>query len=694
MITFSVVQRLRFRLHVKCSCPKFTDEQAELIEQSLSRAPSITKVSVYARTAGIILTHNGDEEAVRKALLSIRELDLAHAPALSPYSGRVVNREYWGRLVTQTLGYAVRRFFLPLPVQAVWSWYNAFGFIKTAVRLLLRRKLRVAVLDGVAITVSLLRQDYATAGAVMYLLGVGDTLEEWTHKRSVFGLAESMSLHVDKVWVKEGEAEVSRPVGAVQVGDHVVLRQSDVVPLDGVVISGEAMVNQSSMTGEAIPVHKGEDAFVYAGTVLEEGECVIEVKQGSRNTRYEKIVQMIEESEQLKSEMETRAYSMADALVPISFAGTLATYLLTRNWQKALSFLMVDFSCALKLSTPLAVLSAMQEAATHGITVKGGKFLERVAEADTIVFDKTGTLTKAQPVFKEIIAFGGHDPVEMLTLAACLEEHFPHSMANAVVQAAEAHELPHKEMHSKIEYIVAHGIASRVNRRRCRIGSAHFIFEDEKTEIPPEEMDKFNAISDEYSHLYMAIQGKLVAVLCIEDPVREEAAGVIDRLHQLGIGKIVMMTGDSRPNAQRVAKLIGVDEVYAEVLPEDKAAFVKAEKAKGRKVIMVGDGINDSPALSAADVGIAMNEGAAIAQRIADVTISSDHLEDLIYLREMSCLLMKRIRINYNSIIGFNAALIGGGVTSMITPSSAAWLHNTFTLAVSLHSMTPVRAGR
>ena len=580
---------------------------------------------------------------------------------------------------------------LPAPVNMVWSWFNALKFAKKAVSMLWHRKLTVEVLDGVAITVSLLRGDVSTAGAVMYLLGIGETLEEWTLRKSVLNLAESMSLNVDKVWVKVDGVEVSRPVADVAEGDLVVLRQGEVVPLDGVVVEGVVLVNESSMTGEPEPVRRDEGTSVYAGTVVEEGHCLIEVRGNSKSSRYEQIVALIEESEQMKSGMEQKAFHMADKLVPISFAGTILTYLLTRNTMKALSFLMVDFSCALKLSIPLAVLSAMEEASKRGITVKGGKYLEQIAAADVVVFDKTGTLTKAEPVFEQIITFEGHDPEEMLLLAACLEEHFPHSMAKAVVNAADQHNLPHKEKHSsKVEYIVAHGIASKVGNRKCRIGSAHFIFDDEKVVIPEGEQEKFDNLPDFSSHLYLAISGCLAAVLCIKDPVRDEAKQVVKELHELGIKKVVMMTGDSKRNAERVAREIGIDEVYAEVLPGDKAAYVKKAKDEGYTVMMVGDGINDSPALSEAHVGVAMNEGAPIAQKIANVTVSSDNLASLVDLRRIAMRLMDRIQFNYNSIVGVNGALVGLGLFQVLTPSTTAWMHNMFTLGIGLRSMTPL----
>ena len=588
-------------------------------------------------------------------------------------------------MISQTLMYLGKKILLPAPVNMVWSWFNALKFAKKAVSMLWHRKLTVEVLDGVAITVSLLRGDVSTAGAVMYLLGIGETLEEWTLRKSVLNLAESMSLNVDKVWVKVDGVEVSRPVADVAEGDLVVLRQGEVVPLDGVVVEGVVLVNESSMTGEPEPVRRDEGTSVYAGTVVEEGHCLIEVRGNSKSSRYEQIVALIEESEQMKSGMEQKAFHMADKLVPISFAGTILTYLLTRNTMKALSFLMVDFSCALKLSIPLAVLSAMEEASKRGITVKGGKYLEQIAAADVVVFDKTGTLTKAEPVFEQIITFEGHDPEEMLLLAACLEEHFPHSMAKAVVNAADQHNLPHKEKHSsKVEYIVAHGIASKVGNRKCRIGSAHFIFDDEKVVIPEGEQEKFDNLPDFSSHLYLAISGCLAAVLCIK------AKQVVKELHELGIKKVVMMTGDSKRNAERVAREIGIDEVYAEVLPGDKAAYVKKAKDEGYTVMMVGDGINDSPALSEAHVGVAMNEGAPIAQKIANVTVSSDNLASLVDLRRIAMRLMDRIQFNYNSIVGVNGALVGLGLFQVLTPSTTAWMHNMFTLGIGLRSMTPL----
>lgn len=691
MLKFSVIQRLSKRLHVTISGHLFDDAEAAYVETTLMQNPAIEKAQFFTRSRDLIIHHTGDEIAVRDALLALNDLNFEDAPALTEYSPRLVNKQYKESMISQTLMYLGKKLLLPAPINMVWSWFNALKFAKKAVTMLWHRKLTVEVLDGVVITVSLLRGDVSTAGAVMYLLGIGETLEEWTLRKSVLNLAESMSLNVDKVWVKVDGVEVSRPVSEVVEGDLVVLRQGEVVPLDGVVVEGVVLVNESSMTGEPEPVRRDENTSVYAGTVVEEGHCVIEVRGNSKSSRYEQIVALIEESEQMKSGMEQKAFHMADKLVPISFAGTILTYLLTRNTMKALSFLMVDFSCALKLSIPLAVLSAMEEASKRGITVKGGKYLEQIAAADVVVFDKTGTLTKAEPVFEQIITFEDHDPDDMLMLAACLEEHFPHSMAKAVVNAAEQHNLPHKEKHSsKVEYIVAHGIASKVGNRKCRIGSAHFIFDDEKVVIPEGEQEKFDNLPDSSSHLYLAISGRLAAVLCIKDPVREEAKQVVKELHELGIKKVVMMTGDSKRNAERVAREIGIDEVHAEVLPGDKAAYVKKAKEEGYTVMMVGDGINDSPALSEAHVGVAMNEGAPIAQKIANVTVSSDNLSSLVDLRRIAMQLMDRIQFNYNSIVGVNGALVGLGLFQVLTPSTTAWMHNLFTLGIGLRSMTPL----
>ena len=565
---------------------------------------------------------------------------------------------------------------------------KAVRYIIKGIKCLWKRKLEVEVLDATAITVSILRRDFNTAGSVMFLLGIGELLEEWTHKKSVGDLARSMSLNVSKVWLKADGTEVLVPISQVKEGDEVLVHVGTMIPLDGIVVEGEAMVNQASMTGESIPVKKETGSYVYAGTALEEGEITICVKKAAGSTRFERIVTMIEESEKLKSSVEGKAENLADALVPWSLGGTALTYLLTRNATKALSILMVDFSCALKLAMPLAVLSAIREANVHHITVKGGKFMEAIADADTIVFDKTGTLTKAKPVVVDIVTFGNRDKNEMLRIAACLEEHFPHSMANAVVQESLSRHLVHDEMHTKVEYIVAHGIASQINGERVVIGSHHFVFEDEKCVIPADGQAKFDALPEEYSHLYMAIGGELVAVICIEDPLRPEAEAVLRQLREAGIKKLVMMTGDSERTARAIARRVGVDEYYSEVLPEDKARYVEEAKKNGHKVIMVGDGINDSPALSAADVGVAISEGAEIAREIADVTVSEDDLAQLVILKQLSNCLMKRIHSNYRFVISFNLGLILLGVGGILAPTTSALLHNTSTLAISLKSMT------
>ena len=577
---------------------------------------------------------------------------------------------------------------LPAPVRAVYTGIKAVRYIIKGIKCLWKRKLEVEVLDATAITVSILRRDFNTAGSVMFLLGIGELLEEWTHKKSVGDLARSMSLNVSKVWLKADGTEVLVPISQVKEGDEVLVHVGTMIPLDGIVVEGEAMVNQASMTGESIPVKKETGSYVYAGTALEEGEITICVKKAAGSTRFERIVTMIEESEKLKSSVEGKAENLADALVPWSLGGTALTYLLTRNATKALSILMVDFSCALKLAMPLAVLSAIREANVHHITVKGGKFMEAIADADTIVFDKTGTLTKAKPVVVDIVTFGNRDKNEMLRIAACLEEHFPHSMANAVVQESLSRHLVHDEMHTKVEYIVAHGIASQINGERVVIGSHHFVFEDEKCVIPADGQAKFDALPEEYSHLYMAIGGELVAVICIEDPLRPEAEAVLRQLREAGIKKLVMMTGDSERTARAIARRVGVDEYYSEVLPEDKARYVEEAKKNGHKVIMVGDGINDSPALSAADVGVAISEGAEIAREIADVTVSEDDLAQLVILKQLSNCLMKRIHSNYRFVISFNLGLILLGVGGILAPTTSALLHNTSTLAISLKSMT------
>ncbi len=602
-------------------------------------------------------------------------------------SGRKVNQEYWDKLVNRVVLHGTNRLFVPYPIRAVITLYKSLKYIKNGIKTLASGKIDVPLLDATAIGVSILRRDFNTASSVMFLLGIGEILEDWTHKKSVGDLARSMSLKVKKVWLLADGQQVLVHTDTVKPGDQVVVRMGSVIPFDGTVVSGEAMVNQASLTGESSPVEKKKGLYVYAGTVLEEGELIILVQESSGGTKYEKIVSMIEETEKLKSTAESRAEHLADRLVPYTFAGTGLVYLLTGNVTKALAVLMVDFSCALKLAMPIAVLSAIREANMHGITVKGGKFLEAVAAADTIVFDKTGTLTKAEPTVVDVVPFVEWDPDELLKFAACMEEHFPHSMAKAVVDAARKKNLVHEEQHSKVNYIVAHGISTTVNGKKAVIGSYHFVFEDEKCRIPAGMEERFRGLPSEYSHLYLCIENQLAAVICIEDPLREEAADIIHRLKKAGIKKTVMMTGDSERTACAIAKRVGVDEYYSEVLPEDKARFVEQEKKAGRKVIMIGDGINDSPALSAADAGIAISDGAEIAREIADITIAGAHLEGIVVLKDMSNLLMQRIHGNFQKIVGINGALIALGIGGFIQPTTSALLHNTSTLAISLGCM-------
>lgn len=598
-----------------------------------------------------------------------------------------MNEEYKERLITKTVLHYGSKLFLPMPVRAVITSVKSVKYIWKGIRCLAHGRLEVPVLDATAISVSVFRKDFATAGSVMFLLGIGEIIEEWTHKKSVGDLARSMSLNVKKVWLKREDQEILVKSSEVQPGDEIIVHMGNVIPFDGEVSDGEGMVNQASLTGEAMPVRRVSGQSVYAGTVLEEGELQIRVKAVTGSTRYEKIVSMIEDSEKLKSSVEGKAEHLADRLVPYTLLGTGAAWLLTRNVTRTLSVLMVDFSCALKLAMPITVLSAIREAGENHITVKGGKFLEAVADADTIVFDKTGTLTKATPTVKDVVVFGEYPKEEALRIAACLEEHFPHSMAKAVVDAAKERNLSHEEMHSKVEYIVAHGISSYINDKKVVIGSSHFVFEDEECTIDPQYQDRYDTLPPEYSHLYLAIEHKLAAVICIEDPLREEAAEMVKSLKAAGITKVVMMTGDSERTAAAIAKRVGVDEYYAEVLPEDKANFVEKEKSEGRKVIMIGDGINDSPALSAADAGIAISDGAEIAREIADITIAADDLREVVTLKLLSNLMLKRIHRNYRSIVGINSGLIVLGVTGMIQPTMSALLHNTSTLLISLRSM-------
>lgn len=602
-------------------------------------------------------------------------------------SGRELNNYYKEKLINRVVLRVGNKLFVPLPIRTGITIVRSFKYIWEGIRTLAKGKIEVPVLDATAIGVSILRNDTATAGSIMFLLGIGEILEEWTHKKSVDDLARSMSLNIGKVWIVKDGQEILVPSDEIEAGDNVRIRVGNVIPFDGEVVSGEAMVNQASMTGESMPVRKGESAIVYAGTVVEEGEITISVRSTNGGSKYENIVHMIEESEKLKSSVESKASHLADQLVPYSLAGTALTYLFTRNVTKALSILMVDYSCALKLSMPLSVLSAINEAGTYSATVKGGKYMEAIAEADTIVFDKTGTLTKAEPTVKQVVSFNGLGEDELLRIAACLEEHFPHSMAKAVVGAARNKNLVHEEMHSKVEYIVAHGISSQIEGRKVIIGSYHFVFEDEKCIIPDDKKELFDGLPDEYSRLYMAIENELAAVICIEDPIREEAADIIKKLKEAGIKKAVMMTGDSERTAKAVAAKIGVDEYYSEVLPEDKAKFVEKEKSLGHKVIMVGDGINDSPALSAADVGIAISDGAELAREIADVTVEGNDLYELVALKHISNALMKRIHKNYRMIMGINSTLIVLGVAGIIPPTTSALLHNTSTIAISLKSL-------
>ena len=685
---FIIRHEIRGRLRIHACKSQLTLRQADLMQYYLQSLPGVTSCKVYEQTADAVILFTGTRERLIEGIKKYSERDPALSSLVPQDTGRELNHLYKDKLVSQMILRLFTKYCLPAPVRMVYTAVRAVPYLREGVKTLWKRRLEVPVLDATAIGVSLLRQDYDTAGSIMFLLGIGELLEEWTHKKSVGDLARSMSLNISRVWVRIDGTEIQVPLTDVKEGDQVVVHTGSVIPLDGVVVAGEAMINQASMTGESMPVRKETDGYVYAGTVIEEGQLVLEVKKAAGATRFERITAMIEESERLKSSMEGKAASLADALVPWSLGGTALTWLLTGNVTKALSILMVDFSCALKLAMPVSVLSAMREAGDHHITVKGGRFLEVIAQADTIVFDKTGTLTKARPVVAEVVPFGGRDPDEMLRLAACLEEHFPHSMANAVVYESARRGLLHEEMHSKVDYIVAHGIASYIYGERVVIGSYHFVFEDEQCVIPDDGQEAFWALPEEYSHLYLAIGGALAAVICIEDPLREEAREVLGRLRETGITKIVMMTGDSERTARSIAARVGVDEYYSEVLPEDKADFVEAEKAKGRKVIMVGDGINDSPALSAADAGIAISEGAAIAREIADVTVSEDNLYQLVLLKRISNALLKRIDFNYRFIIGFNLGLIALGAGGILAPTTSALFHNTSTIVIGLQSMT------
>ena len=676
----------RMRVHVEKV--RMTLHRADVLEAYLNHHDAIVHAAVYERTGDVVITYTGRRSAAI-AVLAGYKFDVAEYDALvTSADSRRLNREYQDKMFDLVAGRCLRKLFLPAPLDAAYTAFRSIRFLWKGVRCVLSRRLEVEVLDALSIGVSLLRGDFGTAGSVMFLLNLGSLLEEWTRKKSLDDLARSMALNVDKVWVRSQGTEVLVPLTKVRSGDEVVVRSGNMIPLDGTVLEGEAMVNQAALTGEAMPVRKAEGSTLYAGTVVEEGECVFIAKAEGGSNRYDKIVAMIEESEKLKSSTENRALVLADKLVPWCLGATVVTYLLTRNATRAISCLMVDFSCALKLSMPLAVLSAMRECGSYHITVKGGKYLEALSQADTIVFDKTGTLTRATPQVVEVVPFSGCNEREVLQLAACLEEHFPHSMANAVVRAAKERGISHEEMHSEVEYIVAHGIASRVGGERVVIGSYHFVFEDEKCTIPTAEQQKFDALKPAYSHLYMAASGQLVGVICISDPLRPEAAAVLNGLRALGIRNTVMMTGDSERTAAAIAKQVGVDRFFAEVLPEDKANFVQQAKAEGHTVVMIGDGINDSPALSAADIGIAINSGAAIAREIADVTIKADSLEELVALKAIANSLQKRVHANYRFVLTFNSALIALGALGILQPASSAMLHNLSTIGISLKSMT------
>ena len=676
------------RIRLRAEMRRMTMEEADQLEAYLAALPGVRQATVYERTCDMVILYREGRKQVLDGVAAFRFDREAMVASTPENSGRALNRQYQERLGNMVLFRAARVLFLPTPLQQLYTLFRSVRYLWHGARCLLRRKLEVEVLDALSIGVSIVRNDYSTAASVMFLLRLGELLEEWTRKKSLGDLARCMSLNVDRVWLKRSDTEVLVPITQVKAGDTICVHTGNVIPLDGRVLSGEACVNQASLTGESLAVRKAEGACVYAGTVVEEGECVILVEQQSGSGRYDQIVSMIEESEKLKSSTENRALALADRLVPYSLAGTALTYLLTRNATRAISILMVDFSCALKLSMPLAVLSAMRECGSYHITVKGGKYLEAMAKADTIVFDKTGTLTHATPTVARVVPFGGRDERSVLCVAACLEEHYPHSMANAVVKEALRRGISHEEMHSEVEYVVAHGIASRIDGEKVVIGSYHFVFEDEGCVIPAGEQERFDALPPEYSHLYLAMGGTLAGVICVADPLREEASAVLNSLRKLGISKAVMMTGDNERTAAVIAKEVGVDEYFAEVLPEDKARFVEQEKAAGRTVVMIGDGINDSPALSAADVGIAISDGAAIAREIADITIAADDLFELVLLKMTANGLLKRTDGNYRFVLGFNGTLIVLGAAGILPPATSALLHNLSTLGISIRSMT------
>lgn len=687
---FVVKHEIKGRIRVHFCQKRMTFEEADTLQYYLDSQEMITSSKVQERTQDATICYTGEKSAVIALLRSFHYEKVDVPDVYRQNSGRETNREYWDKLVTKVVVHYGNKLFLPMPIRTVITGVKSVKYIYQGIHTLLQRKIEVPVLDATAIGVSMFRGDISTAGSVMFLLGIGEILEEWTHKKSVDDLARSMSLNIGRVWLCNDGQEMLVPTTEIQTGDLVRVHMGNMVPFDGTVAGGEAMVNQASLTGESEPVRKYIESTVYAGTVVEEGELTIRVKETNGSSKFDKIVTMIEESEKLKSGLESKAEHLADRLVPYTLLGTGITYLLTRNMTKAISVLMVDFSCALKLAMPISVLSAIREASNYHVTVKGGRYLEAMAEADTIVFDKTGTLTKAQPTVKQVVAFNGMSENELLRIAACLEEHFPHSMAKAVVQAAIDRHLVHEELHSKVEYIVAHGISSKINDKKVVIGSYHFVFEDEKCAVPDGMMEEFDKLPSECSHLFMAIDHELAAVICIEDPLREEAAAVVRKLKETGISKVVMMTGDSDRTAKAIAARVGVDEYYSEVLPEDKASFVEEEKKAGRKVIMIGDGINDSPALSAADIGIAISDGAEIAREIADITVGADSLNELVTLKLISDGLMKRIHKNYRFIVGFNTGLIVLGVAGILQPATSALLHNTSTLMIGLKSMQDI----
>ena len=688
---YTIRHESRNVMRVHLAGTRMSLSEADILEYYLRALPFVQDVKIFERTCDAIVKYNREADHRERLIGALCDFSYRDEYALSLVpedSGRAMNRYYQEKLFWKVVLHGARMLFLPAPLRAAWTAVKSLRYVVTGVTCLLTRGLEVPVLDATAISASVLRSDFGTASSVMFLLEVGEILEEWTHKKSVGDLARAMSLQVEKVWMKTEGADVLIDVKDVQVGDRIVVRTSNVIPLDGTVVEGEMTVNQASMTGESVPVEKKAGAYVYAGTVVEEGECVISVAKVQGTGHYDKIVKMIEESEKLKSNTEARAYHLADSLVPYSLGGAALTFLLTRNVAKALAFLMVDFSCALKLSMPLSVLSAIREAGDRNVSVKGGKFMEAIAEADTIVFDKTGTLTRATPTVMRIETFNDMEEAEALKIAACLEEHYPHSIANAVVGEAKKRGIRHKEMHSKVHYVVAHGIASEIDGKKTVIGSYHFVFEDEKCKLLKKDEKRLEALPDEYSRLYLAIDGKLCAVICIFDPIREEAPEIVKGLRALGISKICMMTGDSEKTAAAVAAQLELDEYHAEVLPGTKAEFVRKEHEAGRKVIMIGDGVNDTPALSEADVGIAISDGAAIAREVADVTLSAENLRELVFLRALSMALMRRIHSNYNFIIGFNALLIALGVGGMLPPATGALLHNGSTLVTGLKSMT------